>query len=177
MWFDSRHRDHQLHGPHRRLSGTRRSNASTPLPLRQMIKRTLLRDGRSNWRQGPGAEVWFGFGGPTPRTPRCAATGGADEAGRRGQRPGGTRVADRPGVAGALGASPQIDRAVPVSARTSTCVMPINGDLSTPNPVRAHIRALIRPLLNHPAGDLIQPADADLPDPKVWDRAGVPPLS
>jgi hypothetical protein len=55
--------------------------------------------------------------------------------------------------------------------------MPINGDLSTPNPVRAHIRALIRPLLNHPAGDLIQPADADLPDPKVWDRAGVPPLS
>jgi hypothetical protein len=55
--------------------------------------------------------------------------------------------------------------------------MPINGDLSTPNPVRAHIRALIRRLLNHPAGDLIQPADADLPDLQVRDRAGVPPSS
>jgi hypothetical protein len=31
--------------------------------------------------------------------------------------------------------------------------------------------------LNHPAGDLIQPAGADLPDPKVRDRAGVPPSS
>ena len=41
--------------------------------------------------------------------------------------------------------------------------------------VRAHIRALIRRLLDHPAGDLIQPADADLPDLKVRDRAGVPP--
>jgi hypothetical protein len=30
---------------------------------------------------------------------------------------------------------------------------------------------------DHPAGDLIQPADADLPDPNVRDRAGVPPSS
>jgi hypothetical protein len=30
---------------------------------------------------------------------------------------------------------------------------------------------------DHPAGDLIQPADADLPDLKVRDRAGVPPSS
>jgi len=37
MWFDSRHRDHQLHGPHRERHSA--LSASTPLPLRQMIKR------------------------------------------------------------------------------------------------------------------------------------------
>jgi hypothetical protein len=38
--------------------------------------------------------------------------------------------------------------------------------------VRAHIRVLTPRWLDHPAGDLTQPADADLPDPNVRDRAG-----
>src|SRR5215208_3905235 len=142
-----------------------------------MIKRApAARTAEQTDDKGPGEEV-VRLLADQDREQSDVRLRGADEAGRRGQRPGGARVADRPGVAGALDPSPQIDRAVPVSARTSTCVMPINGDLSTPNPVRAHIRALIRPLLNHPTGDLIQPADANLPDPKVRDRAGVPPSS
>jgi hypothetical protein len=149
MWFDSRHRDHQLHGPHRRFERHSALSASTPLPLRQMIKRAAAA-GRpiklaTRPKRGAGSAL-----ADRHREHPDVRLRGADEAGRRGQRPAGARVADRPGVAGALGASPQIDRAVPVSARTSTCVMPINGDFSTPDPVKAHIRALTRPLLNRP---------------------------
>jgi hypothetical protein len=62
------------------------------------------------------------------------------------------------GVAGALGASPRIDRAVPVSARTSTCVMAILEISPSRISVRAHVRARTRRLLgpsgrrSHPTG-------------------------
>jgi hypothetical protein len=56
-------------------------------------------------------------------------------------------------------------------------VMPILEISPSRISVRAHIRALTRRWWDHPAGDLIQPADADLPDLKVRDRAGVPPSS
>jgi hypothetical protein len=158
MWFDSRHRDHQLHGRTGILSGPRRpakQHIVLPASSDDQASR-CCEDGRANWRQGQ-ARRCSGFWLTNTGTARCPA-GGADEAGRRGQRPGGARVAHRPGLAGALGASPRIDRAVPVSARTSTCVMAILEISPSRISVRAHIRALIRRLLgpsgrrSHPTG-------------------------
>src|SRR5215203_351513 len=109
-----------------------------------MIKRApAARTAEQTDDKGPGEEV-VRLLADQDREQSDVRLRGADEAGRRGQRPGGARVAHRPGVAGALGASPQIDRAVPVSARTSTCVMPILEISPSRISVRAHIRALTR---------------------------------
>jgi hypothetical protein len=56
-------------------------------------------------------------------------------------------------------------------------VMPILEISPSRISVRAHIRALTRRLLGPSGRRSHPPADADLPDPKVRDRAGVPPSS
>jgi hypothetical protein len=47
------------------------------------------------------------------------------------------------------------------------CVMPIRGISPPWISIRAHICVLTRRLVDPPAGDLIPPADDDLPDPKL----------